>query len=373
LTSGLLCVFLKSGVKRVDQAGFLNRNPGVSANMQSPLRRRILVTGGAGFIGSHIVDRLCAAGHVVGVLDDLSTGFLENVPPEVCLYEVDLKHRAKVEEVLQEFRPDTICHHAAQVSVSRSVKAPVWDAETNILGWLHLLEEACNVGVRRVVLAASGGTVYGETEVPATEDWAPSPTSPYGIAKRVGERYLEFFSRERGLEGVVLRYSNVYGPRQNPHGEAGVVAIFCQHLLLGEPARLNDEGRCERDFVFVGDVTRANLLALQAPLEQRFVILNVGTGRSTSIRELERKVRDILSKITHRHFPEPVKGPRREGDLLRSVLNADRARQILGWQPEVSLEQGLRDTVQWFYDRAVQVSSPDTPRPQPTVLEPDCA
>jgi len=327
-------------------------------------QHRILVTGGAGFIGSHIVDRLCEAGHVVAVLDDLSTGFLENLPRDVGFYEVDLKQRTKVGEVLQEFRPDTICHHAAQVSVSRSVKAPVWDAETNILGWLHLLEEACSVGVRRVVLAASGGTVYGETPVPATEDWTPSPTSPYGIAKRVGERYLEFFARERGLEGVVLRYSNVYGPRQNPHGEAGVVAIFCQHLLLGEPARLNDEGRCERDFVFVGDVTRANLLALEASLDRPFVILNVGTGRSTSIRDLERQVRGLLSEIGGRSFPEPVKGPRRDGDLLRSVLNADQAGRVLGWQPEVSLEQGLRETVQWFYDRAVH--SPVPTRPTPT-------
>jgi UDP-glucose 4-epimerase len=323
--------------------------------------RRILVTGGAGFIGSHIVCQLCEAGHVVGVLDDLSSGFEENLPRGAHFFNVDLKQRAKLEEVLQDFRPDTICHHAAQISVSRSVKSPSWDAETNILGWLYLLEEACNVGVRRVVFAASGGTAYGETQVPATEEWAPNPTSPYGIAKRVGEQYLEFFAREHGLEGVVLRYANVYGPRQNPHGEAGVVSIFCQQLLQGHPARLNDEGRCERDFVYVGDVMRANLLALLAPLEHPFVTLNIGTGRSTTILELERVVRGLLSEISGRTFPEPVKGPRREGDLLRSVLNADLARQVLGWQPEVSLEKGLRETVQWFYERSVQSPVPASP------------
>lgn len=324
--------------------------------MTSP-PRRILVTGGAGFIGSHIVCQLRDAGHVVGVVDDLSSGLQENLPPGAHFFHVDLRQRSKVKEVLQEFRPDTLCHHAAQVSVSRSVKFPALDAETNIMGWLSLLEEACHVGVRRVVFAASGGTAYGETQVPATEDWMAAPTSPYGIAKRVGEQYLEFFVREHGLQGVVLRYANVYGPRQNPHGEAGVVSIFCQQLLLGQPARLNDEGRCERDFVYVKDVMRANLLALLTPPEQPFVILNVGTGRLTSIRELEQLVRSLLSEITGRTFPEPVLGPRRDGDLLRNVLNADLAGQVLGWRPEVSLEQGLRETVEWFYEHSLQSNS----------------
>jgi len=332
--------------------------------------RRILVTGGAGFIGSHIVDHLIRSGHHVGVIDDLSSGLEENLPKGVEFFEVDLKHREKVGDVLADFRPDAICHHAAQVSVSRSVRNPAVDAETNVLGWLHLLEEACSVGVKRVVLAASGGTVYGETPVPATEDWPPSPISPYGIAKRAGERYLEFFTRERGLEGVVLRYGNVYGPRQNPHGEAGVVAIFCQKLLLGEAARLNDDGRCERDFIYVGDVVRANLLALLAPLAQPYLTLNVGTGLATSIRQLEAELRHVLSQVAGRSFPSPIKGPRRDGDLLRAVLNPGLARDELGWVAQIGLRQGLMETAQWFYQRAVHSEPQVTPQPplQPETL-----
>ncbi len=215
---------------------------------------KTLVTGGAGFIGSHIADALLAAGQAVAVLDDLSSGSADNLPAGVPLHEVDIRDTAAVAEVFAAERPDAVCHQAAQMSVSRSVREPRFDAEVNCIGLINVLDAAVASGCKRVVFASSGGVLYGDVTEPAPETTPANPISPYGITKWVGEKYLEFYAREHGLAAVALRYSNVYGPRQNPHGEAGVVAIFCKKLLAGEPARINGDGRYVRDYVYGPDV-----------------------------------------------------------------------------------------------------------------------
>ncbi|MFM8708604.1 MAG: NAD-dependent epimerase/dehydratase family protein, partial [Planctomycetia bacterium] len=228
----------------------------------------VLVTGGAGFIGSHIVDGLLAAGHRVAVLDDLSSGSCDNLPAGVPLHRCDIVDAAAVQRVFAAERPDAVCHQAAQMSVSRSVREPLFDAQVNCIGLINVLEAAAGHGCRRVVFASSGGVLYGDVTVPAPESTPADPVSPYGITKWVGERYLKFFAAEHAMATVALRYSNVYGPRQNPHGEAGVVAIFCRKLLAAEPARINGDGRYVRDYVYGPEVARANVLALTADLPQ---------------------------------------------------------------------------------------------------------
>ena len=217
---------------------------------------RILVTGGAGFIGSHIVDGLVAAGHEPFVIDDLSSGRRENLPSHVPLFVDDIRDERRLAEIFDEARPALVCHQAAQMSVSRSVREPVFDAEVNILGLLRVLHESIRVGVRRVVFSSSGGALYGDVFEPVGEDHPCGPISPYGISKWMGEQYLRFYSGEHGLETVALRYTNVYGPRQNPHGEAGVVAIFSQNMLKAKQVTIHGDGKYLRDYVFVGDVAR---------------------------------------------------------------------------------------------------------------------
>ncbi|MFM8891494.1 MAG: NAD-dependent epimerase/dehydratase family protein [Planctomycetia bacterium] len=227
---------------------------------------KILVTGGAGFIGSHVVDALLAAGHGVAVLDDLSSGSRENLPAGVSLSVCDIVDTAAVEAVFATERPDAVCHQAAQMSVSRSVREPRFDAEVNCIGLINVLDAAVRHGAGRFVFASSGGVFYGNVTTPAPESTPPDPSSPYGITKWAGERYLRFYAEQHGLAAVALRYANVYGPRQNPHGEAGVVAIFSSRLLAGEPACINGDGGYVRDYVFGPDVARANLVALTGAL-----------------------------------------------------------------------------------------------------------
>ena len=210
---------------------------------------KILVTGGAGFIGSHIVDGLLAAGHAVAVIDDLSSGDRANLPAGVPLHVVDIVDGKAVAAVFAAERPDAVCHQAAQMSVSRSVREPLFDAQVNCIGLINVLDAAARQGCRRVVFASSGGVLYGDVTAPAPESTSANPLSPYGITKWVGERYLKFYATEHRMAAVALRYSNVYGPRQNPHGEAGVVAIFCRKFLRGEPATINGDGRYVRDYV----------------------------------------------------------------------------------------------------------------------------
>ncbi|MGH7202341.1 MAG: NAD-dependent epimerase/dehydratase family protein [Planctomycetaceae bacterium] len=310
---------------------------------------RVLVTGGAGFIGSHIVDQLIAAGHEPAVIDDLSSGVRGNLPDPVPLYEVDVRDAEGVTRVFEEVRPQWVCHQAAQMSVSRSVREPRFDAEVNLIGLLNVLENAVRAGAERVVFASSGGVLYGDVSQPAGEDHPAAPVSPYGISKWGGEQYLQFYAREHGLRAVALRYSNVYGPRQNPHGEAGVVAIFSRAMLAGRAATINGDGRYLRDYVYAADVARANVLSLEAEFAEPFIPLNVGTGQGTDVNELAESLRALAQ--SHRpsgEVPAPEHGPARPGDLRSSLVSAERARTLLGWEPRISLPDGLRETVGWF-------------------------
>jgi UDP-glucose 4-epimerase len=318
---------------------------------------KVLVTGGAGFIGSHIVDDLLAAGHGVAVLDDLSSGCRGNLPAGVPLHVADIADAEAVERAFAVERPDAVCHQAAQMSVSRSVREPAFDARVNVLGLVHVLDAAVRHRATRFVFASSGGVLYGDVTAPAPETTPPDPVSPYGITKWVGERYLAFYAREHGLAAVALRYSNVYGPRQNPHGEAGVVAIFCKRFLAGGPATINGDGRYVRDYVFGGDVARANLAALTADSDVlrtgTLTSFNIGTGVGTDVNELETALRaametTLADQRRRDPLPPPAHGPARPGDLRSNLVDATRAAHVLGWRPTVSLAAGLARTAAWF-------------------------
>lgn len=301
---------------------------------------KILVTGGAGFIGSHVVDTYINAGHDVVVVDNLSTGRRENVNPAASFHEADIRDE-KLAEIFARERPDVVNHHAAQASVPLSVAWPAYDAEVNVLGSLNLLEQARQHGVQRVIYASTGGAVYGEPQyLPCDEAHPIRPLSPYGASKHAVEHYLQLYQQLHGLGYTILRYANVYGPRQDPHGEAGVVSIFTDRMLAGEPATVHGDGLQERDFVYVGDCARANLAALE---QGRDGIYNVGTGTGTTINDLF----DRLAALTGYSHPHQH-GPERLGDIYRSFLSAELAARELGWQPVYTLEQGLRETVDYF-------------------------
>jgi UDP-glucose 4-epimerase len=314
---------------------------------------RVLVTGGAGFIGSHIVQKLLDRGHEPFVVDDLSTGKRENVPAGVPLFEVDICDGPSLAAVFESTAPDWVCHQAAQLSVSRSMRDPVIDARVNVIGLLQVLERSAANGVRKVVFASSGGVLYGDVTEPAGEETPPRPISPYGITKWVGEQYLQFFTRERGLKAVALRYANVYGPRQDPHGEAGVVAIFCQRMLAGEAATINGDGRYIRDYVYVQDVARANVLALEFDLPDPFTPMNIGTGLGTDVNQLAELIRTHVQQRwsaagRNEIVPACRHGEPRTGDLRSNLVLSKRAETLMNWQPEVPLAEGIRDTVNWF-------------------------
>jgi len=314
---------------------------------------RVLVTGGAGFIGSHIVDQLVENGHQPFVVDDLSSGSKDNVAAGVPIYEVDIRDADGLRKAFDDAKPEAVCHQAAQLSVSRSVREPGFDAQVNVLGLLSVFENAVRVGAKRIVFASSGGVLYGEATSPAKEDHPAAPISPYGVTKLAGEGYLRFMTREFGVTGVALRYSNVYGPRQSPHGEAGVVAIFCRKMLASEPATINGDGKYVRDYVFGPDVARANVAALTKGFREPFSAFNIGTGIPTDVNQLTDRIRALIiernrAKGRSVEVPEPVYGPARPGDLRSNLVDAGAANVAMGWQPTVNLEQGLAQTVAWF-------------------------
>ena len=300
----------------------------------------MLLTGGAGFIGSHVADHLLEQGHEVAVVDNLSTGRRKNVPEGARFYEMDI--RTGCLEVFEEFRPEALSHQAAQMDVRRSVREPDFDAEVNILGTVRLLQNCVEYGVERVIFASTGGAIYGEQkEFPAPEDHPQHPISPYGVSKLAGERYLHFYCIEHGLPYVALRYANVYGPRQDPHGEAGVVAIFCGNLATDQASTINGTGEQTRDYVYVGDVARANLLALKSEVPSG--AYNIGTGIETSVNKLY----EILLEASGRELP-PKHGPAKPGEQLRSCVDPSKAATYLEWWPEVDLTSGLTMTLRFF-------------------------
>ena len=312
---------------------------------------RAIITGGAGFIGSHIVDRLLAAGHEPHVIDNLSTGNRHNIPAGVRLHEVDVRDADAVLKVFEEVRPQAVSHQAAQMSVSLSMREPIFDAEVNVMGLLSVLRAADRTGVERFVFASSGGVLYGDVTQPADELHPADPVSPYGISKWVGERYLKFYSQTTPMTCVALRYSNVFGPRQNPHGEAGVVAIFCQRLLRGESATINGDGKYIRDYVYVADVAEANYLALTQPAIEPFRPVNIGTGQPVDTNQMGEAIQREVQRLVRdeQKVPELGRGPARAGDLRSNLLDALRATQDWGWRPSVAFATGLRQTVEWFH------------------------
>jgi len=301
---------------------------------------KILVTGGAGFIGSNVVDALVKDGHEVTVLDNLSTGKEENINPEVKFYNIDLLDIESLEFVFREFKPDVVNHHAAQIDVRKSVEDPAFDAETNIIGSINLFELSINFEVKRIIFSSTGGALYGEPEaLPASEDTPIEPLSAYGVAKYCVENYLNYFKRLYGIERVILRYANVYGPRQDPLGEAGVVAIFTGKILKGEKPVIYGDGAQTRDYIYVEDVVEANVLALNG----KEGVYNIGTGKETSINELI----EIFSKVLGREIKLEY-APPRKGEIRRISLDGEKAKKELSFVPKYSLEEGLKKTIEWY-------------------------
>ncbi len=301
---------------------------------------KILVTGGAGFIGSHIVDAYINAGHDVVIIDNLSTGRKQNINNQATFIECDIRD-AKLGDIFAQHSFDIVNHQAAQMDVRLSVEDPIYDAENNVIGFLNVMQNCVKHQVKKVIFASSGGVVYGEQDYsPADEDHAKQPCSPYGVTKLAGENYLYYYHLFHNISFTAFRYANVYGPRQNPHGEAGVVAIFLEKMFKGEHAVINGDGEQTRDFVYVKDVARANVLAL-AKGENR--IYNIGTAQETSINTIFR----ICNQLTGAGMHEKH-GPEKSGEQRRSVVAIERAEKELDWHPEYDLESGMKETIDFF-------------------------
>ncbi|MEJ2634639.1 MAG: NAD-dependent epimerase/dehydratase family protein [Calditrichia bacterium] len=304
---------------------------------------KILITGGAGFIGSNVADRYLELGHEVVIVDNLITGQRENIPSAAKFYEADIRDKG-LAAIFEKERPNIVNHHAAQMDVRKSVADPVYDANVNVIGGLNLLQNCIKYDVKKFIFASTGGAIYGEQDYfPADEAHPLRPLSPYGITKLTTEKYLYFYNQTYGFNYTILRYANIYGPRQNPHGEAGVVAIFSERILEGQQTVINGDGLQTRDYVFVGDVVKANELALDSGTNK---IYNIGTGVETDVNELFR----TIVKYTGKDLPEKH-GPAKPGEQKRSVLTSDLIYSELGWKPGVTLDEGLKQTVEFFKNK----------------------
>ena len=305
---------------------------------------KVLVTGGAGFIGSHVVDTLISAGYEVVVVDDLSTGRLSNLNPAATFYQVDIRS-PQLAEVFEKERPAYVDHHAAQMDVRRSIVDPLFDAEVNVIGSINLIECSRRYDVKRLVYISTGGAVYGEPEyLPCDEAHPVNPICPYGASKHTVEHYLFMYHLNYDLDYIVLRYPNVYGPRQDPHGEAGVVAIFTGQMLAGGQVVINGDGEQQRDFVYVEDCARANLMAMNS--QNANLIYNLGYGRGTSVNEIFTTLKTITG-----YQPPGIHGPAKVGETRQIYLDATKAQKELGWKPTVNLEEGLQRTADYFKRR----------------------
>ena len=301
---------------------------------------KILVTGGAGFIGSWVTDVYIEAGHEVLVLDNLSSGIRENVPENAEFIEGDITDRKVVDKVISAFQPDIVNHHAAQIDVRKSVEDPMFDAGVNIIGSLNLLESCVANSVSKFIFASTGGAIYGEPRViPADETTPPMPISPYGTSKYAVEKYLEYYKQIHSLDYAALRYANVYGPRQNPHGEAGVIAIFCSRILSSRDCLVFGDGKQTRDYVYAGDVARANVLALTAPVGS----YNIGTEIETSVNGLIDELKAASGEDFNVKYMDP-----RPGEVQSISLDVKLAGKVLGWMPETALNEGIKNTWLWF-------------------------
>jgi len=301
---------------------------------------KVLVTGGAGFIGSHITDKLIEKGHQVVVIDNLSTGKKENLNNKAKFYEADICN-SEISQILRKEKPEIVFHFAAQIDVRKSVKDPIQDAKTNILGSLNLLQNCKEIKVKSFTFASSGGAIYGNTDViPTPETHPENPESPYGICKLIIEKYLHFYKETFGLNYTALRLANIYGPRQDSKGEAGVIAIFCDKMLKNEKVVINGDGEQTRDFVYVDDVVNVALLSME---QKKSDIYNIGTGKETNINEIFRKIKKLTGSNC-----EEVYAMGKSSEQKRSCLDYSKAKQELGWQPEYDLERGLQETINWF-------------------------
>ena len=303
---------------------------------------RIVVTGGAGFIGSHVVDAFVAAGHDVAVIDNLwehSGGKRANLNPKAQFFQIDIREPA-LADVFLSWRPEIVSHHAAQPSVAFSTANPIVDAEINVRGLINVVQSAKASAARKIIFASSSATYGTPTYLPIDEAHPQAPESPYGISKMIGEHYLRYFSAAGGPQFSALRYGNVYGPRQDPTGEAGVIAIFAARMLADKPIRIDWDGEQQKDYVYVSDVARANILALTKADGE---CINIGTGQGTSVNALHRAIAQAIGRDV-----EVEHAPKRAGDIRTCIFSIDKAKSELGWQPEVALDEGITRTVEYF-------------------------